>query len=197
MMKLFIQLKNGLVRLLEWTLIVLMALLVLDVLWGVLTRELGIFCQWLIRQGIEPWALLPRGQDERTEELAIFLLVWVSLLGAAVAFSAKMHLGVDYFVGKLHGDAQRLMEVIVNLIVIAFAVAIFLVGGYVLVSKTLASGQLTPAMNIKMGYVYLAVPISGAFIVLFAVESIFEILTRKAPAAQTDKPLAAAAGKEV
>ncbi len=179
MMKLFIQLKNGLVRLLEWTLIVLMALLVLDVLWGVFSRY--VICK----------------QSRWTEELAIFLLVWVSLLGAAVAFSAKMHLGVDYFVGKLHGDAQRLMEVIVNLLVIAFAAAIFLVGGYVLVSKTLASGQLSPALGIKVGYVYLAVPISGVFIVLFAVESIFETLTRKTPIPQTDQSLAAAAGKEV
>lgn len=178
-MKTLILLKNGLVKLLEWTVIVLMAALTLDVLWGVLTRSSGVICQWLVNHGIEPWAFLPRGQHKWTEELAIFLLVWVSLLGSSVAFSAKMHLGVDYFAGKLHTDAQKLVEVIVNLIVILFAVLIFLMGGYVLVSETLAANQVSPALGIKNGYVYLAVPISGVFIVLFALEAIFEVLTRK------------------
>jgi TRAP-type C4-dicarboxylate transport system permease small subunit len=34
----------------------------------------------------------------------------------------------------------------------------------------LASGQVSPALGLKFGYVYLAVPISGLFIVLFAGE---------------------------
>lgn len=160
-MQVLILLKNGLVKLLEWTVILLMGVLVLDVLWGVFSRYvLGSQSRW-------------------TEELAIFLLVWVSLLGASVAYSARMHLGVDYFAGKLHPDAQKLMEVIVNLIVIAFAVLVFLGGGYVLVSETLAANQVSPALGIKNGYVYLAVPISGLFIVLFGIEAIFEVLTRK------------------
>jgi TRAP-type C4-dicarboxylate transport system permease small subunit len=68
-------------------------------------------------------------------------------------------------------------EVLVNLVTGAFAAAVLVWGGYILVSKTLASGQLSPALNIKMGYVYLSVPISGAFIVLFCIENMVEILS--------------------
>ena len=68
-----------------------------------------------------------------------------------------------------------------------FASAVLLWGGYVLVSKTVASGQLSPALNLNMGYVYLAVPISGAFIVLFCVENIVEILSGRRAASEAIK----------
>ena len=102
-----------------------------------------------------------------TEEVAIFLLMWVALLGAAVAFRQQRHLGVDYFVGRAApvrpvaagprrpGADRRLRPGRDGL------------GGGVLVRETLASGQVTPATDLPMGYVYLAVPISGAFVLLF------------------------------
>lgn len=161
------QLKKGLQTLLEWAVIVIMGVLVLDVLWGVFSRYvLGAQSRW-------------------TEELAIFLLIWVSLLGASVAYASKSHLGVDYFVGKLDSQAQRLTELLVHLIVIAFAASAFIAGGWALVSKTLAAGQVSPALGIKMGYVYLAVPITGVFFLLFAAENIAELISGRPTASGT------------
>ncbi|MBN1795526.1 MAG: TRAP transporter small permease [Sedimentisphaerales bacterium] len=179
MTKFLIAVKNILIRLLEISVIVLVAVLVIDVLWGVTSRELGTLVAYLTKKGYRPWPFLPTGQTEWTEEIAQYLLVWVSLLGASVAFGAKSHLGVDYFVGKLHPQAQKLTAVIVNILVAAFAVAVMIYGGYILVSKTLAAGQITPALQIKMGYVYLAVPICGVFVVIFCIEAVAEILSGK------------------
>jgi len=148
--------RNGLKRGLEYTVMLVMALLVLDVLWGVISR-------FVIGE-----------QARFTEEVATYLLIWVSLLGASVAFETGEHLGVDYFVGLLHPDARRLVGVLISLIVAFFAGAVMVYGGYILVSRTLASNQLSPAMEIPVGYVYLAVPISGLFILLFCAENIVE-----------------------
>ena len=94
MIKLIIKGKSFLVKILELMLIFSVGALVLDVVWGVFTRYvMGEQAKW-------------------TEELARFLLVWVSLLGGALAFGTKGHLGVDYFVGKLHCDARKLMTLI-------------------------------------------------------------------------------------
>jgi len=169
--------KNILVRLLEIAVIILVAVLVIDVLWGVISRELGSLAAYLSKKGYHPWSFLPTGQTEWTEEVAIYLLMWVSLLGASVAFGAKAHLGVDYFVGKLHPQAQKIVAVVVNILVAAFALAAMVYGGYILVSETLAKAQITPALQIKMGYVYLAVPICGVFIVIFCIEAVAEILS--------------------
>jgi TRAP-type C4-dicarboxylate transport system permease small subunit len=150
--------RNGLTRGLEYAVMFAMAALVLDVLWGVISRfVLG-------------------EQGRFTEELATYLLIWVSLLGASVAFSSGGHLGVDYFVGLLHESTRTLVTVVVNLMVALFAAAVMLYGGYVLVARTLESGQVSPAMEVQVGYMYMAVPISGAFILLFCAENIHEAL---------------------
>jgi len=150
-------------RLLEAALIVAVLVLVLDVLWGVFTRKvLGDQAQW-------------------SEELARFLLIWVSLLGGAVAFGEKAHLGVDYFVGLLAPEARRFMAVVSHVIVLVFAVTIFMIGGLTIVMDNLAMGQTTPALNLKMGHVYLALPIAGVFIILFAVEQLLETVLDSVP----------------
>jgi TRAP-type C4-dicarboxylate transport system permease small subunit len=144
-------------RTLELAVIAVMSLLVLDVLWGVVTRFiLGSPSRW-------------------TEEVATFLLIWLSLLGAAVAFARDAHLGVDYLVAMFDPSARMLTRIVAQVVVILFTVAVFILGGFVLVSETLAAGQLTPALGIKMGWVYLAVPLSGIFILLFAVDRIVDL----------------------
>jgi TRAP-type C4-dicarboxylate transport system permease small subunit len=154
-------LKKGrvvLCRVLELVLIVTVGILVLDVLWGVFTRyAIGEQAKW-------------------TEELARFLLIWVSLLGGAVAFGEKAHLGVDYFVGKFDDTSRKFITVFGQLIVLFFAVSIFIVGGVRVVAETLMIGQTTPALGLDMGHVYLAIPIAGVFIILFTVEQILETL---------------------
>jgi TRAP-type C4-dicarboxylate transport system permease small subunit len=45
------------------------------------------------------------------------------------------------------------------------------------VSETLRPTRSPPALGIKVGYIYLSLPISGIFIVIFALESIVEIMT--------------------
>lgn len=158
MMSNVLKLKKWMTTALNAMLIIAVALLVVDVVWGVFSR-------YIIGE-----------QTKWTEELARFLLVWVALLGGAVAFGTKGHLGVDYFVTKLHPDARKLMAIVAHLIVLFFACSIFLCGGSRVVSGALAVEQMTPALGWKMGYVYLALPISGIFMVLFCIENLIETL---------------------
>lgn len=158
MLEHLIKFKKGMTAVLNWTLIVAVALLVFDVCWGVFSRYvIGEQTKW-------------------TEELARFLLVWVSLLGGAVAFGTKGHLGVDFFVGKFHPETQRLMSIVVHFVVLFFAGSIFIYGGGRMVSDALLMEQMTPALGWKMGYVYLALPISGIFMVLYTVENLIETI---------------------
>lgn len=144
-------LKSILDRALEGLVMVVVAVLVLDVLWQVFTR--------FILNDPSTW----------TEELAVFMLIWVSLLGAAVALNRGAHLGIDYFVGKLPYKARLSTEVVVFFCVAAFSFFVMILGGTDLVASTLELGQESPALRVKMGYVYLAVPISGFFLTLYAV----------------------------
>lgn len=158
---------HKIVRLLEVFTITLFAVLVLDVLWGVISRYVP---------GIRP--------SDWSEELAIYLLVWVSLCGAAVTYRDRGHLGVDYFVGKLDPGAQRLAAVIAELAMLIFAGFALGYGGWRLVADTLAANQLTPVLQWKVGYLYSVVPLSGFFFCAFAIEH----LCQRTPVASEEIP---------
>lgn len=63
---------------------------------------------------------------------------------------------------------------IVFLCVAAFSFLVMIVGGIDLVASMLELGQESPALRIRMGYVYLAVPLSGFFLTLYAVIGLVE-----------------------
>ncbi len=134
--------------------LVLMALLVLDVVWGVVTRY--VFDE----------------QAKWTEELARFLLIWVSLLGGAVAYRNREHLGIDFLVTKLDSGVRsgtRLMTEVLSCIIVF---VVLIVGGVQLVIDALYLEQTTAALGWQMGYVYLVVPIVGVLMFLFSIEFI-------------------------
>jgi TRAP-type C4-dicarboxylate transport system permease small subunit len=60
------------------------------------------------------------------------------------------------------------------MLISVFAAVVLIYGGYRLVSLTLTTSQPSPALHIEMGYVYLALPISGFFIVIFSIEMMVE-----------------------
>ncbi len=142
-------------RRLDWALetfvALVMAALVLDVLWQVFTR------------------FVLRSPSSWSEELATFLLIWVGLLGACVALNRGAHLGIDYFVGKLPPRARLRSEILAFCCVGVFSICVLGYGGGVLVVRILALEQVSPALGVRMGYVYLALPISGFFLTLYSV----------------------------
>jgi TRAP-type C4-dicarboxylate transport system permease small subunit len=159
-----------LVRLLEGMLMMAMGVLVLVVLWGVLSRGLGELKAWLETTYGIVIAVLPDGQSSWTEELARFLLIWTSLLGAALAFQRRAHLGVDYLIGKFHPEARVALRLVGHLLVLTFAGLVLVKGGWTLVDTTMSSGQVTPALSLKKWIVYSVIPISGIFVGLFTLE---------------------------
>lgn len=163
------KLKRFLVGLLDATVAIVVAILVLDVLLQIIVRMLpDVECAW-------------------TEELATKLLIWLMLLGACVAFDHKSHLGVDYFVNKLPALGKRLLAMVVHGLTAFFAGVVLLYGGAQVVRQVLEKGQPLPALGIEMGYVYLALPISGIIILVIALENFLEVAASpQAPEARED-----------
>jgi TRAP-type C4-dicarboxylate transport system permease small subunit len=153
-----LKIKNALDKLLETLIIVSVAVLTLDVLWQVFTRfVLKNPCTW-------------------SEELAVFMIIWVALLGSAVALGRGSHLGVDYFVSKLPEKLRIKCEFVVFFLIAAFSLTVFVIGGINLVISILRLGQISPSLGIEVGYVYLAIPISGFFMTLYSLIAMSERL---------------------
>lgn len=126
-----------------------MAVLVLDVLWQVFSR------------------FVLRDPSTVTEELARYLMIWVGLLGAAFAAGRRMHLAVDLLPKRLHGTARLRLERGIELAGVAFGLMMVLGGGR-LVWVMLYLGQTSAALEIPLGYVYLAVPLCGSLIAFYS-----------------------------
>ncbi len=136
--------------LLERLLIVLMSLLVLDVLWQVFSRY------------------VLNSPSSFTDEIAGFLLIWVGLLGAAYVSGKNEHLAIDYFAKKLSGKRQRHLQFVTRIAIAFFAISTLIIGGSWLVYTRFYLGVKSSALGIPLGYVYLALPISGMLILYYA-----------------------------
>ena len=135
-------------------LVLLMSVMVLDVTWQVASR------------------FVFRSPSSFTEELAGFLMIWIGLLGAAYGFRTRAHLGIDILVEKLVGGWRRGTEISAHFLVLLFALTTMVGGGIWLVRLAFRLDQISAAMGIRMGFVYLALPLSGTLVVLFSLESI-------------------------
>lgn len=142
--------------------IVLMAAIVIDVTWQVVTR------------------FILKNPSSFTEELAGFLLIWIGLLGASHALYTRAHLGIDILTYKLKGPKKQSVEILVYTLVALFALFVMVIGGIRLVNLTLTLRQVSPAMGIPMGYVYLVLPISGILMILYSLTFIIDAATKPA-----------------
>lgn len=146
---------------LEFVLITIFALLVLDVLFQVFSRYiLGRSFTW-------------------TEEFARFALIWMTVLGAAYLNAKREHLSMDFVYQKLSPSNKKIASIIIEILVLLFALIIMVVGGLNLVYTTLHLEQLSGTLRIPLGYVYAIMPFSGFLIICFSIYHIINILKNK------------------
>lgn len=138
-------------RTIEALLVIIFGLLVLDVLWQVFSR-------YLIGRS-----------SSFTEEFARFALIWLAILGAAYLNGQRGHLAIDFWMKKLPLARQRRRKVVIEIMMLAFAFVIMVIGGGNLVYLTLSLGQKSSALNVPLGLVYAIVPFSGLLIIFYSI----------------------------
>lgn len=148
--------KATLDRVLAAVVSILMAALVVDVVWQVVTR-------FLLAQ-----------PSSFTDELARFLLIWVGLLGSAYAVGQRLHLAIDLISDRLNPRRRQVLGIVIESVVLSFALGVLLIGGWKLVSLTLLLGQTSAALGLPLGYVYSVLPLSGAIMCFYALVFIRE-----------------------
>ncbi len=148
--------RNKLDKGLEIILSLLLGLMVLNVLWQVASRYLlnnpSIF----------------------TDELARYLLIWIGLMGAAYASGKNMHVSIGLLRTKLNINQQKIQDKIISLLIIVFAVFVLIIGGSRLVYISFQLGQQSSSMQLPLGYVYLALPLSGLLICYYSLSDLFK-----------------------
>jgi TRAP-type C4-dicarboxylate transport system permease small subunit len=148
-------------KIIEFALISIMSILVIDVLWQVFSRY------------------VLADPSSFTDELAGFLLIWVGLLGAAYVAGKNEHLAIDLLLQKTKGAKKRRLQIFINAIVGVFALFVMVVGGSWLVYTRFYLGVTSAALALPLGYVYIIVPISGILTLYYSIDNSLNLNTEE------------------
>ncbi len=110
------------------------------------------------------------------ESLALVLVLFVTMLGAAVAVRDAGHIGMDFIVILLPLHVQRWFEILIHLLVAGFGVAMAY-NGWILGMSV--AHYLIPNLGLPEIVRYIPLSLSGVLIVLFSVEHTLALLRRE------------------
>ena len=100
------------------------------------------------------------------EELGRYLVIWMVFLAGCSALRKGQLVGIKFVVEKMPKKYKVLIELISNILILFF-LFIMTSFGTQLVQFNLARKQLSPALRIPIGWIYLAIPTSGIIMIIF------------------------------
>lgn len=98
-----------------------------------------------------------------SEELARYLMVWLTFLGAGVAYYRRIHPGIDILTKRLSGEQQHRLEIMIHAVCLGFF-AILVVYG--IRFAWFVRLQISPALSIPKWIVFAVIPLSGMILVV-------------------------------
>jgi TRAP-type C4-dicarboxylate transport system permease small subunit len=144
-----------------------------------LDRLLQLFCISLlgVMVAVALWQVASRyifgSPSTLSEEFLRFALIWISIMGAAYVAGKSQHVSMSLFVDLLPLSGQLKWGMALQVIFLLFAVFILIMGGGHAVSISMT--QISPVLQIPMGLIYSALPVSGVIIVLYSLINIFDL----------------------
>ena len=146
--------KDKLNVVLEFILIIVLGVMVLNVSWQVFSRY------------------VLANPSSFTDELARYLMIWLGVLGTAYVSGKRLHVAIDILHSQLSLSSQKTMQKVIFSIVILATFLIFIIGGSRLVYLSYLLGQKSAALQIPLYLVYVCVPLSGACIIFYKINDL-------------------------
>nr|WP_263324660.1 TRAP transporter small permease subunit [Neobacillus sp. Marseille-Q6967] len=113
----------------------------------IVTRHLGIPVIW-------------------TEEVANYTFIWSVFMGASVMLNRKEHFSFDFLLQKLKGVSKTTLNIVIDTIVLLFAVALFYYG--IEAVQNFWNYNWVSLPQLKMGYVWISIPITGLTMAIYS-----------------------------
>jgi len=119
-----------------------------------------------------------------TEEIVIYSMVWLGLIGAGVAVKENTLISINSLLQSFSPKITKLIKVVGNIMIIILLLWIVKSGiNYTLRNIT----QLSPTMQISMMYPYLSIPVGCGILILHYIDSVVRILFKKEELQLTQK----------
>ena len=148
------QIRSQLDKIIEILLVSILSAMVINVIWQIITRYFSA------------------SPSSFSDELARYLMIWLGLIGSAYVSGKKGHVSIDYFLKKLNHKKRVLLNRLIDFIILFFAFFVMIIGGGHLVFVTIKLEQLSPSLQIPLGFVYFVIPLSGLIIIFYQISNI-------------------------
>lgn len=144
-------------KLVEYTVIFLMAAMFFLVVLAVVFRKAGHSISWY-------------------DEFAGYVLVWVSFWGAVVALEKRRHIGFDSLVALMPASLQKAVMTMVYVLLI-FLNLVLVKYGWMLTTEL--GGETAITLPIPIGYINLVIPVTASLMLILCVIQILRLWARK------------------
>ena len=124
-----------------------------------------VFCRYILNSSLF-WS----------EELARYMLVWLSFIGATVAYYRHLHPGVDTVTSRLSAANRHITTLLVYLITLGLGVVMVISGTQF---AWFVRMQVTPALSLPKWIVLAIIPVAGMFFTLYALLFFLKTLNKE------------------
>lgn len=110
-----------------------------------------------------------------SEELMVYLFVYNTFIGAAIAFKRNSHLGVSILTDRLPVKAKKIVLIISMLLTVGLMLVLTKYG-LLMVQNQITYNQRTPALGMPEWVGGMVVPLGAVLIIIRVVQSTFSAL---------------------
>ncbi len=98
------------------------------------------------------------------------LLVWIGILGSALALRYRSHLGVDALVRLYPPKVRFILDYISTTLIALFSLTVLVMGGYLVCYKAFSLGSKMPGFELlNRGWFYLVLIITGVLNLVYCI----------------------------
>ena len=108
-----------------------------------------------------------------SEELLTYTFAWMAIFSSAYVFGKRDHMRMTFIVDKLPKEQRKILEIAIEILIIAFAVVVLVYGGFTIMGLTMT--QKTASLGVMMGVIYSVVPICGILIAIYGVLNVIDL----------------------
>ncbi|MDO5515954.1 MAG: TRAP transporter small permease [Clostridium sp.] len=109
-----------------------------------------------------------------SESITLISFVWMSLLAAAYVFGRQEHMQMTFIFDKFNDSNKKKIRILTEIIIFAFALCVLVFGGFKI--SMLEMGQKEASLGIAMGYIYMALPLSGVLTCIYNVLNLSDMI---------------------
>jgi TRAP-type C4-dicarboxylate transport system permease small subunit len=125
-----------------------------------------VFCRYVLNASLF-WS----------EELARYMLVWLSFFGATVAYHRRLHPGVDLITARLGRNGQGAATAFSHLVCMGLGLTMMISGSRF---AWFVRGQVTPALGLPKWLILAVIPVAGLILSVHALVFFLRALDRRA-----------------